>query len=55
MECTEYGFAILHQISYHYICHLSEGEGKIFQQQKCYYINENKERAISRLCTNYIQ
>ncbi len=30
MECKEFRSAILCQISYHYICHLSEGEGTIF-------------------------
>jgi hypothetical protein len=37
------------------VVHLSEGEGIIFQQQKCYYIGESKEGAKGKLGTYYIQ
>jgi hypothetical protein len=33
MECIEYGRPILYQISYHYIYHLLEGEGTIFNNK----------------------
>jgi hypothetical protein len=54
MECKKYGFAILYQISCHYICHLSKGKGPIFLHKKCYYIGESKKGAKGRLGTNYI-
>jgi hypothetical protein len=55
MECKESRFGILCQISYHYICHLSKGEGIIYLQQKCYYIGESREGVEGRLGTKYIQ
>jgi len=55
MECKESGFAILFQISCHYICHLPEGEGVIFLQQKCYYIGQNEEGVVGKLGIDYIQ
>jgi hypothetical protein len=55
MECKESGFAILCQISCHYICHLSKGKGTIFLQQKCYDIVESKEGVEGRLGIDYIQ
>jgi hypothetical protein len=55
MECKEYGSTILCQISCHYICRLSKGEGTIFLQQKCYYIIESKKGVKGRLGTYYIQ
>jgi hypothetical protein len=55
MECKEFQFAIIYQISCHYIYHLLEGKGTICYQQKSYYINESKEGVKGRLGTSYIQ
>ncbi len=44
MECKEFGSTILCQVSCHHICDLSKGEGTIFQQQQCYYIDKNKKK-----------
>jgi hypothetical protein len=52
MECKEFGFSILCQISCHYIYYLSKGKGTIFKQQKWYYIGESKEGAKGKLGTN---
>ncbi len=54
MECKESGFAILCQISCHYIYHLSKGKGTILQQ-KYYYTIESREGVEGRLGIDYIQ
>jgi hypothetical protein len=55
VECKKFGFVILGEIPYNYICDLLKREGDLFLQQECHYTYESREREEGRLGANYVQ